>query len=680
MLALIFLCALCVLAGPARAQSCPSPPTALVLSGGGAKGLAHIGVLRILDSLGIRPDLVVGSSMGAIIGAMYASGYTGREIDSLARSLPISDLFRTYQPRGPRSWGPVQPLLLWEQGERGLNLQSASVAENEVNALLNGAMLRGNLLARGNFDSLPIPFRAVATDLRNRSVVVLSSGDLARAVRASFAIPLIFTPESLDGRVLTDGGLAANIPITVAREVGAQRIIVSDATERLADSLDLYSPIVLADRLLGFLFQQARDTLRPGDVLVRPAVEGFTSLNFSPDNVAALIQRGSAAAESTLARNRCLSRGPPEATHPLPRLVSSYSIESRNHSERLALERLLGLGIDDSLDLSLLKGRVRHLAQVDAYQAVWLSPQGSGDSVSFHISVRRGPRRLAGLGLAYDNELGGQMWLAAVDRRAFDLALEASTTLFLGEFHKGWSLGLRRNYQLGRHLMRPTITGQLATESVRQFTAEGDELEPVKTREAVGFAGVERDFGHGWSADLGLVGHAWHEPDQDRSTVGVSVRFSKEDRTGLQLARGSLLWAGEYQRVHVLGEVHGRVGPVRLRPQLRVGWGDQLPIQLGFPLGGNDGFPGLHIGERRGDRELMLDLLMTYPIRGPLVGRMEVGLGRSALGGPLISDSGWVAGARIGLGAETPVGPVRFEYGAVNEGRGTYFVRIGRWF
>src|SRR5215216_7099670 len=151
---------------------------------------------------------------------------------SLHDALPISDLFRTYQPRGARSWGPVQPLLLWEQGERGFNLQSASVAESEVNALVNGAMLRGNLLARGNFDSLPIPFRAVATDLSNRSVVVLSSGDLARAVRASFAIPLIFTPESLDGRILTDGGLAANIPITVARAAGAQRLIVSDATER----------------------------------------------------------------------------------------------------------------------------------------------------------------------------------------------------------------------------------------------------------------------------------------------------------------------------------------------------------------------------------------------------------------------------------------------------------------
>src|SRR5215210_85491 len=96
------------------AQSCSLQRTALVLSGGGAKGLAHIGVLRVLDSLGVRPDLVVGSSIGAIIGGLYASGYSGREIDSLARSIPISDFFRTYQPRAPRSLGQLQPLVVWE--------------------------------------------------------------------------------------------------------------------------------------------------------------------------------------------------------------------------------------------------------------------------------------------------------------------------------------------------------------------------------------------------------------------------------------------------------------------------------------------------------------------------------------------------------------------------------------
>src|SRR5919106_2704911 len=228
MLLRVLLFLACVAASPMYGQTCSPARTALVLSGGGAKGLAHIGVIQVLDSLGARPDLVVGSSMGAIIGGMYASGYSGREIDSIARSLTIADLFRTYQPRAPRSLGQLQPLVVWEQGERRFYLQNAAVAETEVNALVNSAMLRGNLLARGDFDSLPIPFRAVAANLADRSVVVLRSGDLARAVRASFAIPLVFAPESLDGRILGDGGLAANIPVSVARSAGAERVIVSD--------------------------------------------------------------------------------------------------------------------------------------------------------------------------------------------------------------------------------------------------------------------------------------------------------------------------------------------------------------------------------------------------------------------------------------------------------------------
>ena len=650
-----------------------------MLSGGGAKGLAHIGVLRVLDRLGIRPDLVVGSSMGAVIGGMYASGYSGNEIDSLARSLPIADLFRTYQPRAPRSLGPVQPLVVWEQGDRRFNLQSATVVEAEVNALVNAAMLRGNLLARGNFDSLPIPFRAVAADLADRSVVVLRSGDLARAVRASFAIPLIFAPESMGGRILADGGLVANVPVAVARAAGADRVIVSDATERLGDSLDLYSPIVLADRLLGFLFQQPTDSVRPGDVLVRPAVEGFTGLNFSAASVDALIRRGTAAADSVLPRVRCLSRRASDHPWRLPTRIIGYEIDTRGESERLALVRVLGLGLGDSLDLDFLRSRVRHLGQVEAYQAVWLAPRGAGDSVSFHVSVRRSARRVAGLGLAYDNELGGRMWAGAVDRRLLNLALEGSAAVFIGEFKQELDLGFRRNFQLGRQLMTPALTGRLATESIRRFNSEGSELDPAKTREAFTSAGAERALGDGWQAGIGAVGHAWHVPGQDNSTLGGTLWFTKETNSGVRLADASFLWTGVYKRVGIESEANARVGPLRVRPRIHFGWGERLPLQATFPLGGEDGFPGLHIGERRGDRELLLDFLITYPLKGPFVGRLEVAAGRSAEGGPVFTTEGWIAGGRIGLGAETPVGPVRFEYGLA-EGRDAFFVRLGKWF
>lgn len=680
MLPLILLFTALLAISPASAQECRALRTALVLSGGGAKGLAHIGVLRVLDSLGVRPDLVVGSSMGAIIGGMYASGYSGREIDSLARSLHIADLFRTYQPRAPRSLGLLQPLVIWEQGNRRFNLQSATVAETEVNALVNAAMLRGNLLARGNFDSLPIPFRAVAADLADRSAVVLGSGDLAQAVRASFAIPLVFAPESLDGRILADGGLVANIPVAVARAAGAKRVIVSDATERLADTLDLYSPIVLADRLLGFLFQQPVDSLHPGDILVRPAIEGFTNLNFSAANVDALIRRGTDAAQAVLPSIRCLPLGPAPPTPTLPSRVSGFEIATRNASERLALQRLLGFGLSDTLDPALLRSRVRNLAHSEAYQAVWLSPRGLRDSVSFHVSVRRSARRVAGLGLAYDNELGGRMWIGAVDRRLFDFALEGSTAFFLGEFRNELYLGFRRNYQLGRQLMTPALTARLATESVRQFDGDGDELDPASTREAVGFLGVERAFNRGWEVAFGAMGHAWDEPGREPSTLGGTARVVKASRSRGRVFQAGVVWTGLYRRADLNGEGVLKVGPFRVRPRARLGWGEDLPLPATFPLGGEDGFPGLHLGERRGDREALIGLMVTYVLKGPFVGRVEFVTGRSAIGGPLLDDEGWIVGARAGIGAETPVGPVRFEYGVASGGRGAVFVRLGRWF
>ena len=669
-----------LLTPPLRAQTCSPAKTALVLSGGGAKGLAHIGVLRVLDSLGIRPDLVVGTSMGAMVGGMYASGYTAREIDSLARALPIGGLFRTYQPRAPRSLGLLQPLIVLEQGTGRFILQTASIREPEVNALVNAAMLRGNLLARGDFDALPIPFRAVATDLADRQAVVIARGDLAQAVRASFAIPLIFSPESLDGRLLVDGGLSANIPIAVARQAGADRVIVSDATERLSDSLDLYSPFVLADRLLGFLFRQPGDSLQQGDLLVRPMVDGFTSLNFSPARVDQLIRNGMAAADTVLPRAACLPRVSVRAGPAIPSRTGNLTIASTNASERLAIQRLLGLESSETLDVALLRNRIQHLGQSDAFRTVWLSPRGSADSVSFHVTLQRAARRVVGLGLAYDNELGGRMWVGAVEQRLFDLTLEGSTALFLGDHRQELLLGLRRNFQLGRQLMTPTFTARFALEQVRRFNIEGEELGSGHTREVVGFLGLERAIQPGWEMAIGLTGHAWHEPGRDRSAAGLEVRALKVTPSRVPVLQAGLVWTGVYQRAAVQFTESLRRGRVQLLPRLRLGWGDGLPLQSEFALGGDDGFPGLHVGERRGNREALLGLMLTYDLTGPFVARMELVTGRTGQGGSLVQSAGWLTGVRAGVGAHTPVGPVRVEYGVASTGRGALFIRLGRWF
>src|SRR5688572_7744036 len=209
-------------AGPLPAQACPTAPLALVLAGGGAKGFAHIGVLHSLDRLGVRPDLVVGTSTGAIVGALYASGLSARQIDSLVGSQPLDDLTGTLINRAPHSWGELLPLLLWEQGPGGFSLVTGSESELRTNAMLNRLLLRANLHARGDFDRLPIRFRAVATDLQTREPVVLAGGDLAQVVRASSAIPLVFSPERIGNRVLIDGGISANLPRSEERRVGKE--------------------------------------------------------------------------------------------------------------------------------------------------------------------------------------------------------------------------------------------------------------------------------------------------------------------------------------------------------------------------------------------------------------------------------------------------------------------------
>ena len=236
--------------------------------------------------------------------------------------------------------------------------------------------------------------------------MVLSSGDLAQAVRASAAIPLVFAPEWVDGRFLIDGGLSANIPIRIAREEGAQVVLVSDATEHPADSIDVDDPLIIADRLVGFLFDQPVDSLRDGDLLIRPDIEGFKSLDFGKRSVVAILDRGRRAADTTLARFHCASgsAGHHAAARDttLPRRVTGVTMSDANASERLALERLLGLGLSDTLDADLLRKRLRYLGLAsEAYRSVWLRPAGAGDSVTFRprAPARLPPGRWSGPGL-----------------------------------------------------------------------------------------------------------------------------------------------------------------------------------------------------------------------------------------------------------------------------------------
>ncbi len=672
---------------PARAQSsCPAGPLALVLSGGGAKGLAHVGVLEVLERRGIRPDLIVGTSMGAIIGGMYASGYPARVIDSLARVLPLPSLFRRYAPGRRLAWGNLLPVAIWEQGERGFALQTAAIREREVNALFNAALLRGNLLARGDFARLPIPFRAVATDLRNRSPVALDSGDLAQAVRASAAIPLVFPPEIIGGRALVDGGLSANIPVAQARALGATRIIVSDVTEQPKDSLDSSAPLDVAGQVLSFLFVQPADSLTADDLLIRSPVDSFPSLDFSARAITQLIALGRIAADSALRGWSCDAGGPPRAdtllTSTPPITVGPVAVVNGHAHDRALADQTLGLAPGRTVDPADLRAALLDLADMEPYRSVWLHPTSAGDSTAFRVQVRHASPRVAGLGLAFDNDLGGRLWLGFLNRVELDARYELSGVLTLGRFRRDLTGGVRRNFGAGVGRTTVLASLRLGTEDVRDFTPDGVELESLDTKEVIGVVGVEQALGRRVRLMAGVDARWWRNPDgsADRS-AGALLRGEWDDSEGRRtLARGELLLSEEMQRV--VGEVSVPLtrGRLTVHPTARVAWGDGLPLQESFPLGGDDGFPGLHLGERRGDREVYGSVVVSYRVLGPLALRGTLAGGRTAIGGSLLGNDGWLGGGRGGMGAETPLGLVALEYGVATNGRGTAFVRVGQWF
>lgn len=659
-------------------QECRPATTALVLSGGGAKGLAHIGVLRVLDSLGIRPDLIVGTSMGAIVGGLYASGYSARQIDSLARALPISEIVRPFRTMAPHPWDQRVPLLFMVRGSNGFEMETGLVNETQPNALLNIAMLRGNLLARGRFDRLPIPFLAIATDLRDRSTVVLSEGDLARAVRASSAVPLVFPPVVVGSAVLVDGGLSANIPIEQARAAGAERVIVSDVSEQPKASLDVESPLALADQLIGFLFQQRPANLAPEDLYVRPEVQSFRSLDFSKETIEDLLVRGRRAADSTIGRARCLPHRPVLEVPPIPRTLGDWRLVAGSAADSALVTRMLGLAAGQSLDPARLRDRLLGLAQVEALRGVWLNPTGGADTVSFRIEAIRAPRTVGGAGFSYDHELGGQAWVGLFDRQMFGTTLEGSLLASLGRFRREIAGTALWHFDAGWSRLTPIVTARVGSEDVRRFDPDGDELPVLATTDARLEGGLELWPGGAWRVRLTGDLIAWDTDSVAREvTAGGSLRILRAANTGPQVT-GDLTITGSFRSARLTSSWLVTRRRWRLRPVFSLGAGGDLPAQWWFSFGGEDGFPGLHLGERRGTSEVSGSVRVGYRIKGPIEVRLLVAAGRSWTADD--SDQDWLGGARAGLGADTPAGPIDVGYGVATNGRRALFIRLGKRF
>jgi NTE family protein len=295
------------------------PPTrpriCLVLSGGGARGMAHIGVLMVLEDLKIPIDCIAGTSMGAIVGGLYASGMTARQIDATMRSVDWQEAFRDAPPRRDLAFRR-------KQDDRNF-LVRLPLGLKHGKVLLPKGFIQGQKLQETlrqltlpfsnstDFDMLPTPFRAVATDLENGNAVLLDKGDLAIAMRASMSAPGVFAPVESNGRLLVDGGLAENLPVSVARAMHADILIVSDVSYPLQPRAALDSALSISNQMLAILVRKDSDrqraSLGPQDILIEPNLGSATATDFTVPNI--VIARGEEAARISIPKLATLSVG-----------------------------------------------------------------------------------------------------------------------------------------------------------------------------------------------------------------------------------------------------------------------------------------------------------------------------------------------------------------------------------
>lgn len=264
-------------------QENPRPKVGLVLSGGGAKGLAHIGVLKVIDSLGIKVDYVAGTSMGAIVGGLYASGYNAEQLDAIFSNVDVDALLQDFTPRGSKSF----------YEKRNDEIYALTLPFNKFKLGLPSGLSKGlynfNLLSSltqhvshvRDFKQLPIPFLCIATDAETGEKVVLDSGVLAQNMIASGALPTLYSPVEINGRVLIDGGVVDNYPIEELKSQGIDIVIGVDVQDGLKTRDELKGVTSVLAQINNFsMIEKMEGKQKATDIYIKPDIKGFTVVAF----------------------------------------------------------------------------------------------------------------------------------------------------------------------------------------------------------------------------------------------------------------------------------------------------------------------------------------------------------------------------------------------------------------
>ncbi|MBT8321118.1 MAG: patatin-like phospholipase family protein [Eudoraea sp.] len=388
------------------------PKVGVVLSGGGAKGMAHIGALKVIEEAGVKIDYIGGTSMGAIIGALYASGYSASELDSLFRNTDLANLIQDNYPRGSKSFYEK------EDSERyALTLpfndfkitfpQGLSGGQNIYNELVGLLYHVRNIR---DFDRLPIPFFCIATDIETGGEVVLDSGYLPEAIAASGSLPSLFEPIEVDGRILIDGGVLNNYPVEELKSRGAEIIIGVDVQHGLRDREELLSATEILlqinnFRTVGAMTGKADLT----DIYIKPDIDQFSVIDFEYKE--AIIKEGEDAARLNqhALEELAVKQGARQKTHiPVPHLdslvVNRLILEGNDNYTRGYIKGKLRFSLAERIAYSDLTQGIGNLAATGNFNTIRykLKSKGLGEDLLIKIGESQ-DKTLIRVGAHYDD-------------------------------------------------------------------------------------------------------------------------------------------------------------------------------------------------------------------------------------------------------------------------------------
>jgi NTE family protein len=714
---------------PATGGGAARPKVCLVLSGGGARGAAHVGVLRVLEEYRVPIDCIAGTSMGAVVGGAYASGMSVAQMEKLIDSLTLDVLFREQPPREER--------LIRRKREDVLNLFSPQIGVTDegnvsfAKGIVSGVQLETYLreIARVkgsvDFDKLPVPFRAVATDLVTGQPKIFDRGEVALAMRASMSVPGAIAPAEFDGMMLVDGGLVNNLPVDIARGMGADIVIAVNLGTPLSKREAITDVLAITGQMIAILTEQnVQETLNkrlgPSDILILPELGDFTAGDF--DNMRKTFPIGEAAARKVAARLRELSLPPDQyaamqASRTAPIVRDARPIDEITFAKMRRvnpdyLASLLETEPGEPIDPARLDADLRRLYGTEDFEHVSYRLIETPAKLVLNIQAVEkswGPNYVKfGLGLssdftgdAYFNVLGQyrRTWMDANGAEwRTDLVLGRNTQLAT-EYYQ--PLDSRQSYfvaprlQLERFYLNVYRDRDRISEYSLPTAVGGIDLGTQLTRylelRLGAFAGVTRPELH---SGLQLIA-------EERSTTLGGLRFQAYfdqldnaffPRRGIA---GDLLvtkglkalgsdfeydvWEGSLIAAHTIGRhtlsfVFRGSGPIS---------GERGPLYVATPWGGflqQSGFgTGQLLNERFAFGRLSYQYrLLTVPLFEGLY------LGASAeigdYGAPLVpgNPSGTLYSGAAFLAFDSPIGPIYIGYGVGSGGNKSAYFLLGR--